>query len=165
MLHGSSDVSSILIPHIADTLVDVLLVGGLSATRDQIHEVISTTFENKLVAIVRLALGLNWVIGREVTSSDLEPTTVLWEVEFNPEEMFDVNEEEGHHSERVLCTTDLGLQRVVKTGKDMEGAKAWQTTVLLKPKVALESTIESLHRDKVVTVHESPASMEEHELL
>lgn len=163
MIHGSSDLSSLLVPHITESLVDILLVAGLSATQEQTHAEVSATFGNKLSVIVRLALGLNWVIGREVTSCDLEPTTVLWEAAFNPDEMVDVNEEETHHSERVLCTTDLGLQRIVKTGKDIEGEKAWQTAVLLKPKVALESMLESLKEDKVV--HESPAGMEEHELL
>ena len=163
MLHGSGDVSSILVPHLIDTIVDILLVAGLRATQEYIRAEVSNTFGNKLTVIVRLALGLNWVIGREVTSCDLEPTSVLWETEYNPDEMVDVNEEEVSHLEHVLCTTDLGLQRIVKTGKDAEGPKAYQTTVLLKPKVALESTVESLKDGEVV--HESPASMEEHELL
>ena len=162
MLHGSADVSSILVPHIIDTLVDILFVAGLRATREQIRAEVSNTFGNKLTVIVRLALGLNWVIGREVTSCDLEPTTVLWETAYNPDEMVDVNEEGAHHLVHVLCTTDLGLLRTVKTGKDVEGPEAYQTTVLLKPKVALESMLESLQEWKVV--HESPAGMEEHEL-
>jgi hypothetical protein len=61
--------------------------------------------------------------------------------------------------EHVLCTTDLGLQRVVKSSK--EGESEWQTSMLLKPKVALESMIEGLQDMKMT---ESPAGMDMHEL-
>lgn len=174
MLHGSSDASSLLVPHIADTLVDVLLVAGLKASYEHIHEVVMTTFEDKLTTIVRLALGLNWVVGREVTSGDLEPTTVLWDAAFDPSEMVDVNREgdrEDGKMDRVLCTTDLGLQLIVKVGKDVEGKEAYHTTTLLQPKVALESVIEGLvepeenNRRDDTPFHDSPNSMASHEKL
>lgn len=162
MLHGDADVSLNLVPHIVGYLVDILLVAGLKATHEQIHEEVMTTFGEKLIIIVRAALALNWVIGKNITSADLEPTTVLWETEFDSTVMEDVNGEGGLKAgvEHVVCTTDLGLQRVVKSSK--EGESAYQTSMLLKPKVALESMIEGL---KDVKISESPADMDVHELI
>lgn len=161
MLHGDADVSQNLVPHIADTLVDVLLVAGLKATHEHIHTEVMTTFGEKLTIVVRAALALNWVIGKDITSADLEPTTVLWNSVFDPAIMDDVNSAGGLKTgvEHVLCTTDLGLQRIVKSSK--EGEPAWQTSMLLKPKVALESMIEGLHDVKIT---ESPSGMEVHDL-
>jgi hypothetical protein len=162
MLHGDEDVSLNLVPHIADTLVDVLLVAGLKATREQILQEIMNTFGEKLMIVVRAALALNWVIGKDITSADLEPMTVLSETAFDSALMEDVNGEGASRAavEHVLCTTDLGLQRVVKTSK--EGDSAAQTSMLLKPKVALESMIEGLQDIKI---SESPGGMEVHELI
>jgi len=156
-----------LVPHIADSMADVLLAAGLRATTEQIHEVLMTTFGEKLTTIVRLALGLNWVIGKEITSADLDPITVGGRTVFDPATMEDVNGEgarkvEGEAAvEHVLCTTDLGLQRVVKSLK--EGESPWETTMLLKPKVALESVMENSEvNERQIT--ESPEGMEVHEL-
>ena len=162
MLHGDADVSSNLLPHIADSLVDVLLVAGLKATHQQILEEVVVRFGEKLMIVVRAALALNWVIGREITSADLEPTAVAHEAEFDSTVMEDVNGDGNLKAgvEHVLCTTDLGLQRVVRSSSK-DGIPTWQTKVLLKPKVALESMIEGLHDIKIT---DSPAGMEGHEL-
>jgi hypothetical protein len=63
--------------------------------------------------------------------------------------MEDINDEEGLKGsvEHVLCTTDLGLQRVVRSSK--EGEPERQTSMLLKPKVALESMIEGLQEERI----------------
>lgn len=160
MLHGDADVSLNLVLHIADTLADVLLVAGLKATHEHIHEEVMTTFGEKLTIVVRAALALNWVIGKDITSADLEPITVLWQSVFDSAVMEDVNGGGLKVGvEHVLCTTDLGLQRVVKSSK--EGESEWQTSMLLKPKVALESMIEGLQDMKMT---ESPAGMDVHEL-
>lgn len=167
MLHGDSDVSLIFVPHIADSMVDVLLVAGLRATPEQIHEVVMTTFGEKLITIVRLALGLNWVIGKEITSADLDPIIIESKAIFDPATMEDVNGEGARNVEgkvaveHVLCTTDMGLNRAVKSLKD--GETSWQTTTLLKPKVALESVMENSEvNEKQIT--ESPEGIEVHEL-
>ena len=133
-----------MVPNLANTLVEVLIVAGLKATYDQIYEEVMTRFGEKLTNVTRAALALNRVIAKEITSADLEPITVSWDTAFDSAAMDDINGEEGLKAgvERVLCTTDLGLQRVVKLSKGDESE--WQTTRLLKPKVALESTIEGL---------------------
>lgn len=170
MLHGDTDVSSILVPHIASSIVDVLLVAGLQASEADIHNIIMQTFEEKMLVVVRLALALNWVTGREVTSADLEPTIILWDTVFDPATMEDVHAQPGPakagetHKDHVLCTTDLGLQRIVKLAKEKDGSGgAIQSSVLLKPKVVLHSVIESLEGVKT-QIMESPASMATHEL-
>jgi hypothetical protein len=174
MLHGDADVSFGLLPHFAQSLSDILLVAGLKAAHDQIHEEITKTFGDKLMIVVRAALALNWVVGKDITSADLEPIVVVSEAVFDPAMMEDVNGNGGLKAEveHVLCTTDLGLQRVVgKSSKSKDGAAAQAsssslsqqttTTILLKPKVALESMIEGLHDIKIT---DSPAGMEGHEL-
>lgn len=164
MLHGNADISSNLVPHISSTIADILLIAGLNATLSQIHDVVVTTFEEKLTVVVRLALALNWVIGRDITSADLEPSVVLWDADFDPVEMEDVHGEGARKdgkTEHVLCTTDLGLQHMVKAPKD--SGSGVQTTTLLKPKVVLESVIDSLEGVQK-QIMDSPASMATHEL-
>lgn len=177
MLHGDADVSFSFLPHFAQSLSDILLVAGLKAAHEHIHEEIMKTFGDKLMIVVRAALALNWVVGRDITSADLEPIVVVCESVFDPAVMEDVNGNGGLKAEveRVLCTTDLGLQRVVgKSSKSKDGVAALAsssvssssqqttTTILLKPKVALESMIEGLHDIKIT---DSPAGMEGHELM
>jgi hypothetical protein len=77
VLHGNSDVTPILIPHIASSLVDVLLAAGMKATPEQIRDDVMATFGEKFYIIARLALGLNWAIGKDVTSADLETFVVI----------------------------------------------------------------------------------------
>jgi len=176
MLHGEADVLFGLLPHFAQSLSDILLVAGLKAAHKHIQEEIMNTFGDKLTIVGRAALALNWVVGKDITSADLEPIVVVCEAVFDPALMEDVNGNGGLKAEveHVLCTTDLGLQRVVgKSSKSKDGAVAaasssvssslqqTTTTILLKPKVALESMIEGLHDIKIT---ESPAGMEGRQL-
>ncbi|KIM76592.1 hypothetical protein PILCRDRAFT_34404, partial [Piloderma croceum F 1598] len=127
MLHGDADISFSLLPHFAQSLSDILLVAGLKAAHEHIHEEIMNTFGDKLMIVVRAALALNWVVGKDITSADLEPIVVICEAVFDPAVMADVNGngELKAEVEHVLCTTDLGLQRVVgKSSKSKDGAAA-----------------------------------------
>ena len=136
---------------------------------------ISSTFKPNhilLMEIVRLALALNWVTGREITSADFEPYIILWDTVFDPTAMEDLSEEPAHlklktseeEEDHVLCTTDLGLRRIEKLPKAKGGTGGdIQTTVLLKPKVALHSVIQSL--EGVKRLMDSPMSMSTRELL
>ncbi|KAF7982964.1 hypothetical protein HWV62_24546 [Athelia sp. TMB] len=174
MIHGDADVSSLLVPHLANYFVEILLVAGVPASEEAIHEIVMRDFADKMTEIVRLALALNWVTGREITSADLEPYIILWDTVFDPTAMEDLHEEPAHlkpkaledvikEEDHVLCTTDLGLRRIVKLPKDKGGAGGdIQTTVLLKPKVALHSVIQGL--EGVKKLMESPMSMSTHEL-
>jgi len=163
MLHGDADASLDLVPHIAHALVDVLLVAGLKATQEHINEEVMAKFGEKLTVIARAALALNLAIGKDITSADLEPIMVSWDTVFDSAVMADINDDERLKAgvEHVLCTTDLGLQRVVKSSK--EGEPAWETSsLLLKPKVALESMIEGLQ--DVISESPRPVDMKVQEL-
>ncbi|KZP05595.1 hypothetical protein FIBSPDRAFT_765642 [Athelia psychrophila] len=133
MIHGDADLSFIIVPRLAAYLADIVMVAGLQAPEAAIHEVIMQAFEENMTVVVRLALSLNWVTGRDITSADLEPCMVLWETVFDPATMEDVHagpahlkpksrEESIKKEDHVLCTTDLGLRRTVKLPKDKSGS-------------------------------------------
>lgn len=176
MIHGDADLSTIIVPRLATYLVDIIIVAGLQASEAGVHDVIMQSFEENMTVVVRQALALNWVTGRDITSADLEPCMELWDTLYDPEAMEDVHAEPAHSKpksteegvkehDHVLCTTDMGLRRVVKLSKDKIGAEGegMQISMLLKPKVALHSVIEGLE-GVPQPIMESPASMEEHEL-
>ncbi|KAF7969623.1 hypothetical protein HWV62_26799 [Athelia sp. TMB] len=154
MIHGDADVSSLLVPHLANYFVEILLVAGVPASEEAIHEIVMRDFADKMTKIVRLALALNQATGREITSADLEPYIILWDTVFDPTAMEDLYKEPAHwkpkalediikEEDHVLCTTDLGLRRIVKLPKNKDGTGGdIQTTVLLKPKVVLHSAIQ-----------------------
>ncbi|KZP28387.1 hypothetical protein FIBSPDRAFT_917651 [Athelia psychrophila] len=167
MIHGDADLSFIIVPRLAAYIADIVMVAGLQAPEAAIHEVIMQAFEENMSVVVRLALSLNWVTGRDITSADLEPCMVLWETVFDPATMEDVHARPAHlkpksreesikKEDHVLCTTDLGLRRT----------RIWrgelQKCMLLKPKVALQSVIEGLEVVKPY-IMESPMSMASHE--
>lgn len=148
MLHGQSDILSRLIPLMTDTLADALLVAGCEGTRTETTESLTTRFRQKMTNIATLALRLNEVIGEQITSCDMKAVSMPHGIAFMPRIMIDGFEEGRVPGElvsetpRVLCTTELGLQ------KGIEGDKAaWQTVV--KPKVALESLTDGLQRRDV----------------
>ncbi|KAF8989884.1 hypothetical protein BDQ17DRAFT_1414235 [Cyathus striatus] len=83
--------------------------------------------------------------GRNYHELRLEAFYVAPEVNFNVQTMEDAyatdDKTVSADSERVLCTTDLGLVRAErKPGKDAE----WMESVLLKPKVVLLSGIQDM---------------------
>lgn len=91
----------------------------------------------KIMAVVEIALRLNRMLGEEITTADIETTWVHSQESFDSMWMEDDYGDwrgNGHGAVRVLCTTDLGLRRLVKAKNE----NGWEDTVLLKPKVALE---------------------------
>jgi hypothetical protein len=146
MLHGQSDISSRLIPVMIDTVADALLASGCQGTRLQVQEKLTARFKQKMSAIMTQALRLNEVLGEQITSCDMKVIAMPHGIAFMPRIMSDGFEEgnlkvpgEFSDTPRVLCTTELGLQ------KGTEGDKTgWQTVV--KPKVALECLTDGLQR-------------------
>jgi hypothetical protein len=99
--------------------------------------------------VIGLIMRLRRALGEEITSGDLEVVWTPCNYEFDPVTMEDISGQEIVQSgqdgkgDRVLCTTELGLQRSVRDGpKGGEGS--WRTTNLLKSKVALESVAEGM---------------------
>lgn len=91
------------------------------------------------------AQKLRKAIGEAVTSCDFEVLHVLPDTAFKPVEMDDAfasDYDKGREEpEPVLCTTDLGLARVVrKPGKVGE----WDEAILVRPKIVLQSGINEM---------------------
>lgn len=87
--------------------------------------------------IVSTALHLNRIFGEEITSCDLGTVRVSTGSPFDPATAEDIGGEVGSRkaADVVLCTTEVGL---IRTARDAKGAKV-EETLLLKPKVALQS--------------------------
>lgn len=125
---------------------DILLAAGCTAPKSDITSAFSSKFAEKLSFLVSLAMRVNKIIGEDVTSGDFEVLAV------EPKDAFDVTTMEDSYDDggsargksdnvpKVLCATDLGLRKKTRVG--MTGEKQWETKVLLKPKVALESIVE-----------------------
>lgn len=147
-----SELFSRLITLIADAVVDLLVVCGCEGTRAQIADKLTVRFKQRISVVITLALRLNEIFGEEITSCDMKATSVLHGVTFMPRMMEDAYEEgeiqEGPPPKtlRVLCTTDLGLQKEVKI---QSGEGYWQTSVLVQPKVVLESLMNTMPRRAV----------------
>jgi hypothetical protein len=128
-----------------DAFVNILLTAGVTETQSALHENIATRFGDKVAIIVKGAQKLRKAIGEEVTSCDFEVLHVTRDTGFKPSEMDDAfasDYEKGREEpEPVLCTTDLGLARVVrKPGKVGD----WDEAILLRPKIVLQSGIDEM---------------------
>ena len=123
-------------------LVNVLITAGYRGHRQEVVEMVSGKFGDKIRAIKKASLRLSQVVREEVTSSDLEPKWVSPDTSFDPSAMEDIGGEQPEvrrqQSDRVLCITEMGLLRVVGRMKE--------TKILLKPKVALESVTDSMSK-------------------
>ncbi|GLB37970.1 hypothetical protein LshimejAT787_0410210 [Lyophyllum shimeji] len=128
-----------------DAFVNILLAAEVTQHPSELHEAIESRFAKRISIIVKGAERLRRAIGEEVTSCDFEIAYVSHESPFDPAQMddtfasgFDTGRDEP---EPVLCTTELGLARVVKVpGK----VGQWEETVLLRPKIALKSGIDEM---------------------
>lgn len=125
---------------------DILLTAGCTAPKSDISLALSSKFTEKLSFLVSLAMRVNKIVGEDVTSGDFEVLAIPPGTAFDVTTMEDSYDDGGSAKGRednvskVLCATDLGLRK--KTRMGMTGEKQWETKVLLKPKVALESVIE-----------------------
>ncbi|KAN0081721.1 hypothetical protein V8E55_009345 [Tylopilus felleus] len=127
-------------------LADILLTTGCTAPKSDITSALTSKFAEKLSFLVSLAMRVNKIVGEDVTSGDFEVLAVPPATAFDVTAMEDSYDDgrsskaKGNNIPKVLCATDLGLRK--KTRMGMTGEKQWETKVLLKPKVALESVIE-----------------------
>lgn len=128
-----------------DAFINILLVAGVTHDHTKLHEEIATRFSERVAVIVKGAQMLRKAIGEDVTSCDFEMIFVPHDKPFDPSKMDDTfagtSERGKDTSELVLCTTELGLVRIVKKpGKIGE----WDQAVLLRPKIALLSGINEM---------------------
>ena len=129
--------------HISDSLADVILCAGIHNKHDQMSDTIIRMAGDGISAVVEMSLKLNRMLGEEVTAADIETT---WA---HAQDVFDAKWMEDEYGSwktygarrdlKVLCTTDLGLRRLVKADNEV----GWVDTVLIKPKVILEEILSS----------------------
>lgn len=127
-------------------LGDILLTTGCTTPKSDITSALASKFAEKLSFLVSLAMRVNKIVGEDVTSGDFEVLAVPPATAFDVAMMEDSYDDgrsakaRGSNMSKVLCATDLGLRKKTRVG--MTGEKQWETMVLLKPKVALESVVE-----------------------
>ncbi|KAI0310588.1 hypothetical protein OF83DRAFT_1020269, partial [Amylostereum chailletii] len=114
----------------------ITALAGFASASDAVEARLTSSIGDKLREIAAMALKLNKIIGEEITSSAMSLTIVNPGSPFDAAEMGVGDGDEGSSGDGtcVLCTTGLGLERRVKK-EDREV----ETTVLMKPKVMLES--------------------------
>lgn len=134
LIEGAPDLAD----YFVDAVVNVLLAAGFRSSSAALHELVGSRFAERIGALVRLALGLNKAIGTEVTLCELKALSAAPGVIFDDVTMLDLVDGAPRPGEPVLCTCELGLSRADK----IDGA--WRKTILLKPKVLLESGLEEL---------------------
>lgn len=135
---GNKDIVSELRGHIFSGLTDILVSADCRLGQREVLETMYSKFGERVDGIIKAALDLNQIIGEEITSSDMEVVTFQGGHLFDPALMDDAGGEvSSRERDVVLCTTELGLKRQAKEAKGGQ----MDTTLLLKPKVALESAV------------------------
>jgi hypothetical protein len=130
---------------VAKKLVDILITAGCQGSYETVLETVCEKFSDKIGVITNASLRINHAIGEEVTSSDLEPVCTPFGIIFQQAAMVDIGDNHASRKkvDRVLCVTEIGLQRVER---QTDGNRSWmETTLLLKPKVALEAVEDSFN--------------------
>ncbi|PFH47367.1 hypothetical protein AMATHDRAFT_50360 [Amanita thiersii Skay4041] len=140
MIDGNQDLAMFFL----DAFVNILITAGVKDGRERICEEIESRFSSEIENIVKKSQELNKAIGEDVTSCELE---ILY---MEPDHVFDESimedtfqdqtKDTTQEPEGVLCTTDLGLIRHEKT----TGGDGWQNTILIKPKIVLQSKLDAI---------------------
>ncbi|KAF8627771.1 hypothetical protein AX17_006136 [Amanita inopinata Kibby_2008] len=123
-----------------DILRNLLTSIGWSLRGPDAH--VPTKYKEKLMGVVESALKLQVICRRDVTSADLMPNIISSNSPFDNTRMTYAYGEENdiNTDERVICTVEMGLGcgKMVVSNKADEARE--ETSVILKPKVALTST-------------------------
>lgn len=131
---------------VSRNLVDILILAGCEENPESILDMVSGlgSFVDRIDAITKSALRLNQVLGEDFVSCDLSIAFIANDTVFDQEAMDDTSEGHGSRKkvDRVLCTTGMGLKRVVKETKGRR--TRFDSEVILKPKIVVESVLASL---------------------
>lgn len=97
---------------------------------------------------MKKALEIQKVIGKGITSSDLQAHAIPFEEWFDAKFMDDAYGD-GENGP-VLCTIELGLQfeKIITSGK--AGGEQKESGTILKPKVVLVSALEGIRKAAAV---------------
>ncbi|KAK1224301.1 hypothetical protein PQX77_012809 [Marasmius sp. AFHP31] len=128
-----------------DAFTNVLVTAGLrvNGSLDVLSERLKDQFASHVAEIINLAIQLNNAIGEDITSCELVPINCETGIPFDDDSMestFRTASENTFIEERILCTAELGLLRSEKV-RGREGD--WTHQILLKPKVLLQSALET----------------------
>lgn len=101
-------------------------------------------YEERIENVMKKALEIRQVIGKGITSTDLQTHAIPFEQWFNSEFM---NDAYGDGEDvPVLCTIELGLQYEKITTPDRAGGEQRESGTILKPKVVLVSALEGIRK-------------------
>lgn len=147
----STETQEQMVAFLGNSLADVLTAVGWTRQTSEAQRLIDM-FRSKISQVARLALQINAAIGtgNADISGGLEPMLV------EPDEIFDIDLMENAYreddddtseaqselnwsSERVMCTTDMGLRRIPS---QFDVPRLNTTQWVLKPKVVLRSILE-----------------------
>lgn len=121
-----------------------MLAAGCSASPDVLRTSAGIKLNDRIKLLFKLAIQLKKIMMEEITSANLKTVTVSGGVAYSAEQMEDayVDGNPATSGVRVLCTTDLGLSRTTRLATS--GENQWDIKLLLKPKVALETVVNSM---------------------
>ncbi|KAG2129866.1 uncharacterized protein EDB93DRAFT_105881 [Suillus bovinus] len=131
-------------PQLAGHFSDIMLAAGCCVAPDVLRASVEEKLSDRIVLLFKQALQLKKIVMEQITSADLRTVTVPFETTYSAEQMEDAYVD-GHPATggvRVLCTTDLGLRRITRLAPS--GEKQWDDKLLLKPKVALKTVVDSM---------------------
>ena len=147
--------------YLAELIADVLIICGVASDPPLLFEEVQREFGEALREIVQLALEFQRTTGESIISRDLHPVFVPEGSPYDTKFMEDEwtgsksgRKAAAQHVEQypVLCTTQLGLQRVEgrvgTTASADKGDGAMQSVLLLKPCVVLRSMLEELYDEQ-----------------
>jgi hypothetical protein len=142
--HDENQLIALVTPHLAGHFSNIMLAAGCSVAPDVLRASVEKKLSDRIVLLFKLALQLNKIVMEEITSADLRTVIVPFETTYSAEQMEDayVDGDPATGGVRVLCTTDLGLRR--RTRMATSGEKQWDDKLLLKPKVALQTVVDSM---------------------
>ncbi|KZP28390.1 hypothetical protein FIBSPDRAFT_729036 [Athelia psychrophila] len=140
------DILSDIRKYVCGGLGDILIRAKCQLSPLGAVEALTSKFGDRIYAIIDAALNINRILGEEITSGDFEIVTCPGGVTFDPTWMEDAAYNSFYDEKSiVLCTTEMGLKRESREVKGGEMAKEF--TLLLKPKVALESVLAQISSD------------------
>lgn len=142
--HEESQFITSVMPYLTGHFSNIMLAAGCSVEPEILRASVEKKLSDRIVLLFKLALQLNKIMMEEITSADLTTVTVPFETTYSVEQMEDayVDGEPAAGGVRVLCTTDLGLRRITRLATS--GDKQWDDKLLLKPKVALKTVVDSM---------------------
>ena len=127
----------------AHGFASIALTAGVKDSFDAIFERIMANFGERIGVVMKTAQRLNKGVGEGVTSCDLEAFYIAPNVLYSADTMADAlgPTTTVNTGETILCTTDLGLVRAEKVSGSIGD---WHESVLLKPKVVLQSGLSGI---------------------